>query len=148
MKVIFIKDLKGQGKKKDIKEVSDGYAMNYLIKNGYAVKYTKTSNEILNNEIKNEKELFELNTKNANIIKEKLEKETITFIVKSGTNNKIFGSISTKQIIDELNKLGYSNIDKRKIFIDNSITSLGTHIIKIELFKDVIANIKIKVISK
>lgn len=148
MKVIFIKDLKGQGKKKDIKEVSDGYAMNYLIKNGYAVKYTKTSNEILNNEIKNEKELFELNTKNAKIIKEKLEKETITFIVKSGTNNKIFGSISTKQIIDELNKLGYSNIDKRKIFIDNPITSLGIHIIKIELFKDVIANIKIKVISK
>lgn len=148
MKVIFIKDLKGQGKKKDIKEVSDGYAMNYLIKNGYAVKYTKTSNEILNNEIQNEKELFELNTKNANIIKEKLEKETITFIVKSGTNNKIFGSISTKQIIDELNKLGYSNIDKRKIFIDNPITSLGIHIIKIELFKDVIANIKIKVISK
>lgn len=148
MKVIFIKDLKGQGKKKDIKEVSDGYAMNYLIKNGYAVKYTKTSNEILNNEIKNEKELFELNTKNANIIKEKLEKEEVTFIVKSGTNNKIFGSISTKQIIDELNKLGYSNIDKRKILIDNPITSLGTHIIKIELFKDVIANIKIKVISK
>lgn len=148
MKVIFIKDLKGQGKKKDIKEVSDGYAMNYLIKNGYAVKYTKTSNEILNNEIQNEKELFELNTKNANIIKEKLEKETITFIVKSGTNNKIFGSISTKQIIDELNKLGYSNIDKRKILIDNPITSLGTHIVKIELFKDVIANIKIKVISK
>ncbi len=71
MKVIFIKDLKGQGKKKDIKEVSDGYAMNYLIKNGYAVKYTKTSNEILNNEIQNEKELFELNTKNAKIIKEK-----------------------------------------------------------------------------
>lgn len=148
MKVIFIKDLKGQGKKKDIKEVSDGYAMNYLIKNGYAVKYTKTSNEILNNEIQNEKELFELNTKNANIIKEKLEKEEVTFIVKSGTNNKIFGSISTKQIIDELNKLGYSNIDKRKILIDNPITSLGTHIVKIELFKDVIANIKIKVISK
>ena len=148
MKVIFIKDLKGQGKKKDIKEVSDGYAMNYLIKNGYAVKYTKTSNEILNNEIQNEKELFELNTKNANIIKEKLEKEEVTFIVKSGTNNKIFGSISTKQIIDELNKLGYSNIDKRKILIDNPITSLGPHIVKIELFKDVIANIKIKVISK
>ena len=122
--------------------------MNYLIKNGYAVKYTKTSNDILKNEIKNEKELFEENTKNAKKIKEKLEKETITFVVKSGTNNKIFGSISTKQIIDELNKLGYSSIDKRKIFIDHPITSLGTHIVKIELFKDILANIKVKVISK
>ena len=56
--------------------------------------------------------------------------------------------IKIDDLIDELNKLGYSNIDKRKIFIDNPITSLGIHIIKIELFKDVIANIKIKVISK
>lgn len=147
MKVIFIKDLKGQGKKKEIKEVADGYAMNYLIKNGYAVKYTKTSNEILNQEIKNEKELFEENTKNAKLIKQKLEKETITFKVKSGSNDKIFGSISSKQIYEELNKLGY-NIDKRKIFINNPITSLGIHIIKIELFKDVIANVNIKIISK
>ena len=122
--------------------------MNYLIKNGYAVKYTKTSNDILKNEIKNEKELFEENTKNAKKIKEKLEKETITFVVKSGTNNKIFGSISTKQIYEELNKLGYSSIDKRKIFIDRPITSLGTHIVKIELFKDILANVKVKVISK
>ena len=76
------------------------------------------------------------------------EKETITFVVKSGTNNKIFGSISTKQIYEELNKLGYSSIDKRKIFIDHPITSLGTHIVKIELFKDILANVKVKVISK
>ena len=53
MKVIFIKDLKKQGKSGEIKEVSDGYATNYLIKNGYAVKYTKTSNERLAEDIKN-----------------------------------------------------------------------------------------------
>ena len=55
MKVIFIKDLKKQGKVNEIKEVSDGYAMNFLIKNGYAVKYTKTSNEILNTNIENQR---------------------------------------------------------------------------------------------
>ena len=52
MKVIFLKDLRGQGKKNEIKDVSDGYATNYLIKNGYAVKYTKTSGDILSNQIK------------------------------------------------------------------------------------------------
>ena len=55
MNVIFIKDLKKQGKVNEIKEVADGYATNFLIKNGYAVKYTKTSNEILNTNIENQK---------------------------------------------------------------------------------------------
>ena len=71
MKVIFIKDLKKQGKTGEIKEVSDGYATNYLIKNGYAVKYTKTSNERLNEEIKNKQQKENEEIKEANKIKEK-----------------------------------------------------------------------------
>ena len=74
MKVIFLKDLRGQGKKNDIKEVSDGYATNFLIKNGYAVKYTKTSVNILDEQIK-ERELKEKeDIKNASEIKDKIEK--------------------------------------------------------------------------
>ena len=72
MKVIFIKNLKGQGKINDIKEVNDGYATNYLIKNGYAVKYTKTSLDRLNIDIENNKKEDEENKKNALNIKEKL----------------------------------------------------------------------------
>lgn len=147
MKVIFIKDLKGQGKKKDIKEVTDGYAVNFLIKNGYAVKYSKTSNEILEKEIKDENETYLENVKKANEIKKKLEKEVIVFAEKSGTNGKIFGSISSKQIALQLSSLGY-DIDKRKIMIEEAINSLGSHIVKIELFKDIYANLEIKVISK
>ena len=79
MKVIFLKDLKGQGKKNEIKEVSDGYDTNYLIKNGYAVKYTKSSSDKRDEEIHNNKLLDEENTKRANDIKKKLEKEKITF---------------------------------------------------------------------
>ena len=77
MKVIFIKDLKKQGKVNDIKEVSDGYATNYLIKNGYAVKYTKTSSNILNEDIKKKAKEEEENIKNAETLKKQLEDLTL-----------------------------------------------------------------------
>ena len=84
MKVIFLKDLKKQGKKNEIKDVSDGYATNYLIKNGYAVKYTKSSSERLDTEITQNKINEENNIKNALKIKNKLEKEVISFTVSTG----------------------------------------------------------------
>ena len=147
MKVIFIKDLRGQGKKNDIKEVSDGYATNFLIKNGYAVKYTKTSGNILDEQLK-ERDLKEKeDIKIANEVKNKLEKETIKFNVKVGKESKVFGSISTKQIAEELKKIGY-NIDKKNIKIDIPLASLGTHIVKISLHKKVEANLKVVLIEK
>lgn len=146
MKVIFIKDLKGQGKINDIKEVSDGYATNFLIKNGYAVKYTKTSSNILNNELKNAKIKEQQDIKEAEKIKEKLSKQIIEFPVQSN-NGKVFGSVSTKQIEQELKKLGY-NIDKKQLKIDIPLTSLGVHQIKVQLHKKVEAILNIKLIEK
>ena len=142
MKVIFIKDLKKQGKVDEIKEVSDGYATNFLIKNGYAVKYTKESNNRLNEDIKNRELKEATDVKEATNIKNKLEKETIIFKVKTGKEGKVFGNISTKQIEEKLKELNY-NIDKKKIIIDNPINSLGVHNIKIILHKKVEANLKI-----
>lgn len=142
MKVIFIKDVKGQGKKDEIKEVKDGYAMNYLIKNKYAVPYTETSNKRLNDEIKERKIQEEKDIEEANKIKEKLKKEKITFKVKTGKEDRVFGSISSKQIKDELDKLGYK-IDKKKIILDTPISSLGHHFVKIELHKKVVAELEI-----
>jgi len=142
MKVIFIKDLKKQGKVDEIKEVSDGYAINYLIKNGYAVKYTKGSNERLNDDIK-ARELKEQNDiKEANKIQEKLTKEKIIFNVKTGKDGKVFGNISTKQIEEKLKELGY-NIDKKKIVLDVPLNSLGIHNVKIILHKKVEAILKV-----
>lgn len=144
MKVIFIKDLKKQGKVDEIKEVSDGYATNFLIKNGYAVKYTKGSNERLHEDIKN-RELKEQNDiKNANKIKEKLEKDNLLFKVNTGKDGKVFGNISSKQIEDKLKSLGY-DVDKRKIKIDSPLNTLGTHNIKIELHKQVEATLKVTI---
>lgn len=142
MKVIFIKDVKGQGKKDEIKEVKDGYAMNFLIKNKYAVAYTEGSNKRLNNEIEERKIQNENDIKEANKLKEKLKKEKISFKVKTGVQDRVFGSISTKQIKEELDKLGYK-IDKKKILIDTPISSIGHHFVKIELHKEVIAELEV-----
>ena len=142
MKVIFIKDLKKQGKVNEIKEVSDGYATNFLIKNGYAVKYTKTSNEILNTSIKNAAIEEEKNIKEATKIKNELEKKEIVFNVKSGKDGRIFGTISTKQIAEKLNELNYK-VDKKQINIDVPLNVLGTHYVKINLHKKVECNLKV-----
>ncbi len=147
MKVIFLKDVKGQGKKDEIKEVKDGYAQNYLIKNGYAIKYTNRGNEILTNQINDRNKKEELKIKECNNIKEKLEKSNITFKVKSGIGGKAFGVISTKQISEELNKRGYK-IDKKKISCDVSLSSLGSYEVKIELHPKVVAKIKVNLIKE
>ena len=141
MKVIFIKDLKKQGKKGEIKEVKDGYAR-FLIKEGYAVQETKGSLKHLETEnIKKQKEDEKLKEE-AKKKKKEIEKEKISFTVRTGENDKVFGSISVKQIKEKLSKY---NLDKKQIIVDNPITSLGFHEIKINLYKDIIAKIKIEV---
>ncbi len=144
MKVILLKDVKKQGKKDQIIEVSDGYAENFLIKNGLAVKYTEGSKKRLQNELETKALEEDLLIRDCKQIKEQIEKTPITFKVKSGKNGKIFGTISSKQISEELNKKGY-NIDKKQIEINTPIDTLGTHIIKIKLHKKVEANISIVV---
>ena len=147
MRVIFIKDLKGKGKINEIKEVSDGYATNFLIKNGYAVKYTKESSERLDTDIKNN-EIRESNLKDSALkLKDKLEKEKIVYDVSSGVGGKVFGTISSKQIVDSVNKLGY-NILKKQVKLDMPINTLGCHLVKIELYKGVIAELEIELKSK
>ena len=123
MKVIFIKDLKKQGRVNEIKEVSDGYATNFLIKNGYAVKYTKTSSAILDKNIEEKRNIEQQNENNAIKLKEKIEKVSLEFKVASN-KGKVFGSISSKQIVEEMSKLGIK-IEKKMICTNNSINSLG-----------------------
>lgn len=144
MKVIFIKDLKKQGKVNEIKEVSDGYAVNFLIKNGYAVKYTKTSSDILNANIKKNELQEQENIKNAEELKKKIESITLEFKVPSN-NGKVFGSVSSKQICAELLKKGIT-IDKKMISSTNSISSLGVHNVSVMLHKKVIAELKVHLI--
>lgn len=144
MKVILLKDVKKQGKKDQVIDVSDGFAKNFLISKGLAVPYNTQNKTKLEREIKHrnelEKELIEENK----VIKDKLANIILEFKAKTGNNGKMFGSISSKQIADELKNKGFS-IDKKKIVIDYPIDSLGTYVVKINLHKEVVAEVKIHV---
>ena len=140
MEVIFVKDLKGQGKKGDIKLVKDGYATNFLIKNGIAV--AKTSTNLHNLEIAKKQEMAKdlENRKKEEKIKKTLERLTLEFKVKTGEHDRVFGSISVKQIKQKLEDY---NIDKNMIDMKTPLSSLGYHNVSINLYKDIKANVKV-----
>lgn len=143
MEVIFIKDLKGQGKKGEIKKVSPGYAENFLIKNNYAVKKTDSNmKKYLKEKKAKEKELEKLE-ENAKKIKDKYENKKLIFKVKTDEDNKVYGSISLKQIIDKAKEEGL-DIEKNQIELDKSISTLGDHDIKVQLSKNQSLNLIVR----
>lgn len=146
MKVIFLKDLKNQGKKGDIKNVKDGYAQNYLIKNGYAEKLTEKNLEQYNSLKKQEETEIARKKEQALLLKEQLDKVVIEIKVKVGEHDRVFGSISAKQIKEQLEKQGFL-IEKRQIELSNPITTLGFHQVNIELYKNIFGKIKVHVIK-
>jgi len=140
MKVILIEDVKGTGKKDQIKEVKDGFG-SFLIKNKKAVVYSQKSNEVLSTQIEEREEKEKELIANCNKLKETIEKLEIKIPVKTGKEGKVFGSISSKQISEELKKKNIE-IDK-KIITSENINTLGTHIVKINLHKKVTAELKV-----
>jgi len=142
MKVILLQDVKKQGKKDEIINVSDGYANNFLIKNGLAVPVTEGSKKILNQELQERKRKEDALIKQYQKIAEELKSKEITFQVKTGEFDRVFGNISSKQISETLKKMGYT-IDKKSIKIETPIDTLGTHLIKIELHKQVKFDLKV-----
>ena len=144
MKVILLEDVKNQGKKDDVITVNDGYATNFLIKKKLAVPFTKTSSKILNEKLEDNRKKEEAEIKRCEKIREKLLKENLEFVFKSGKDGKLFGTVTSKQISDELKKLGY-DIDKKSIILSEKITKLGVYNITLNLHKKVVANIKVHI---
>ena len=145
MKVILKQDVKKVGKRGDIVDVSDGYGRNFLIARGLAVAESKASLEILKEQKSEEAALEAQREEEARKKAALLEKTVITFTVKSGKEGRVFGSVSTKQIVEALNKQGI--IEKRKIIDTEPIHSLGTTRVKVELHKNVIGTIVVKVLG-
>lgn len=147
MKVILLSDVKNKGKKGEVVNVADGYA-NYLINNNLAVPASDSNLRKLAQEKKALAEKERQALEEAKALKAKLDNQQLIFKVKVGEDGKIFGSISTKQIVDALkNQYGF-NIDKRKIILDESIKSLGYTKVKVQLHKDVIAEFSVLVTEK
>lgn len=146
MEVIFIKDLKNQGKKGQIKNVKDGYAQNFLIKNGYAVAKTKENLSKLEHENAKKAAEDKNNKQVAEELKQKLEKVVLEFKVKTGEGDKVFGSISQKQIKDELQAQGFK-IEKNQIDNSKQISSLGFHNVDITLYAGITATIKVHLVK-
>lgn len=145
MKIVLLENVKKLGKKDEIIEVSDGYARNVLIpkKLGLPATAENLNNVRLKNknEEKKEENLQNLAMKN----KETLEKETFAVMIKAGANGKTFGSITSKEIAEEIKNKAKIEIDKKDILIDESLKNIGTYDIKVRLHKEIQATIKVEV---
>ena len=134
MKVILLSDVKKVGKKGEIVEVSDGYGRNFLLNKKLAVLATKKSMEILDEQNLQHDLEEKQKEADAQALKQKLTKITLEFHVKTGEGGRVFGSVSTKQIVEQLQRVHAIKIEKRK-FID-TITSLGYTDVKVDLYKN------------
>lgn len=144
MKVIFLKDVKSQGKKGEVKEVSEGYALNFLIPRGLAKPASDGNIKTLENQKQAEVRRKEQEKADAQQLGKTLEELTVVLTSKSGEGGRLFGSITNKQIAEQLEKLQIK-IDKRKIALDEPIRALGVTHVPVKLHPEVTATLKVQV---
>jgi large subunit ribosomal protein L9 len=145
MKVIFLKDVKGKGKKGEIKNVADGYAQNFLIKQGLAIEANNANISTLEGQKKKEDKRAAEELTEAKKLGEQLEKITVELSAKAGEGGRLFGSITTKQIAEELQKKHGIKIDKRKMELADAIRTLGHTKVPVKLHHEVLATLTVHV---
>lgn len=148
MKVIFLKDVKGTAKKGEKKEVSDGYARNFLLAKGLAKEASQTN---LNDHRQQEKAReikIQKEEEEAVELGSKLKDVKVTIYAKSGEGGKLFGAITSKDIADQMKKQHNVEFDKRKILLTEPIKSLGTMNVEIKLHPKVSTSITVEIKEK
>jgi large subunit ribosomal protein L9 len=144
MKVIFLKEVKGKGKLGEVKEVSEGYARNYLLPNKLAVEANKGNLKQLEAKKAGEQKQAEKEFEEAVALKEKLENLEVKLVAKAGEGGRLFGSITSKQIVEALKK-DKMNVDKRKLELNDPIRTLGYTNVPVKLHPKVTATLKVHV---
>ena len=145
MKVILLKDVKKVGKKDQTVEVSDGYARNMIIPKGLGLPASAENLNNLKLKNKNEEKKEEKLRGIANENKEKIESSKIVLFIKAGSNGKTFGSITSKEIAEEVKNALKIDVDKKDVLLDESLKNIGTYDVKIKLHKDIVAILKVEV---
>lgn len=148
MKVILLQDVKGTGKKGEIKEVSDGYARNFLLKKKVAVEANNTNLKELDEKSKSKerKELIEY--EEAVLLGKQMEDVNIEIYSKAGEGGRLFGSITSKEIAEQLKKQKNIDVDKRKILLDEPIRSLGSRFVEIKIHQKVTTKVRVDIKEK
>ena len=148
MKVILTQDVKGQGKKDQVVEVSDGYARNFLFPKKLAiVADAKAMNELKNKEASHQHKV-ELERAEAKALAEKLTNITLKMVCKSGADGRLYGAVTAKDVADALEKAHGISVDKRKITVSEPIKSYGKYTLDVKLYTDVSGKINVLVTDK
>lgn len=145
MKVLLSENVKGLGEKLKVVNVSEGYAKNYLFPKGLAKELNKTSISYVQSQISSKEYKHSQEVKAAEKIKKILEENEISFVIKMGKGNKAFGSITQKEIKEEILKKCKIEIDKKKIELEEPIKTEGVHVVKIKLYEKIFATQKVVV---
>ena len=148
MKVILTQDIKGVGKKDEIINANDGYARNFLLPRKMAVEANSQNMSLLQGRKDAANFRKEQEKENALKVQEKLSRIMLTMKVKAGENGKIFGSITSKEIAQELENQHKISIDKKKILLKDSIKELGIFTVDIKLYEGIIGKLKINIITE
>ena len=148
MKLILTQDVKGQGKKDQIIEVSDGYARNFLLPRGLAKPADAKAVSDAKNREASKQHKFETEKAAAAEIAKRLESLTVTVLAQGGADGKLYGSVTTKEIGEELAKQHKITVDRRKITLDSPIKTFGTYKLDVKLYTDVVGKITVAVKEK
>lgn len=147
MKVILLQDIKSVGKKGQVLNAADGYARNYLLPKKLAVIADATNMNELKTKQDATKYKKDMSMANAKELSEKMKNFEVTFKIKAGENGKTFGSVTAKDIADELNKKYFVEVDKKKVCISDAIKTLGVYNIEIKLFEGISGTLRVNVIQ-
>lgn len=148
MKVILLKDVKGTGKKGEVKEVSDGYARNFLFAKKLAVVADNTAMKELNEKNKSQELKAQKEYETAVELGKKMEELNVVIYSKSGDGGRLFGSITSKDIAEQIKKQHNIEVDKRKISLDEPIRVLGSRFVDIKIHQKVTTKMRVDVKEK